>query len=214
LFCVLSTAAGFLHLGTWTIRQSITRLGSPPSPSTSLPVVPFQYLTTFVSECDGRVSIGPSSKTERIPVGLVTLGLTDTGYSVNIRRNWNQEPTSSHLCDPRPATPLTYPLATMRVSSAYRPTWQGVSLTGLGTSIPGSTSRDSIRRSTSFHGRMHEWKSSRRMIAHSEELTSAQLPLVRQGRAQLQSRRSRLGCMCLEVFSPRFRSRAQIAFAS
>jgi hypothetical protein len=112
-------------------------------------------------------------------VALVTVELRDTGYSVNIRRNWNQEPTSSHLCDRRPATALTYPLATMRVSSAYRPTWQGVSLPGIGTFIPSSRSRDSIRRSTSFRGRMHEQKSSRGRIAHLAEQTSAQLPLVR-----------------------------------
>jgi hypothetical protein len=169
LLCVLSMAAGFLHLGTWTIRQSISQLSLPPSPWTSLPVIPFQYLTTYVSGCDGRVSIGTSSKMERIPAALVMLGLRNTEYSVNIRRNWNQKPTSSYLCELKPATTLTYPVATMRVFSAYRPTWQGAALTGIGTFTPGSTSRDSIRRSTSFGTRMRERKSSRGMVAHLAE---------------------------------------------
>jgi hypothetical protein len=85
----------------------------------SIPVTSFQYLTTYVSGCDGRVSIGPSSGPERAPAALVTVELRSTGYSVNIRWSWNQKPSSASRCGLEPATAtLSYPLATMKVSSS------------------------------------------------------------------------------------------------
>ena len=117
-FFVLSTTALPSHLAISTIPQNTTRPNSAASPSMSLPVTPFQYLTTYVSGCDGRVSIGPSSGPERAPAALVTVGLRNTGYSVNIRWSWNQKPGSSSRCGLEPATTLSYPLATMKVSSS------------------------------------------------------------------------------------------------
>jgi len=131
-FFVLSAAAVPSRSASSTIPPNTIQPNSAPSPSTNLSVIPFQYLTTYVSACDGRVSIGPSSGPERTPAALVTLGLRGTGYSVKIRWNWKQKLESP--CSPRrrPATSLTYPLATMKVSSASQPTWQGVSLPRLG----------------------------------------------------------------------------------
>ena len=91
-------------------------------------------VTTFDSGCDGQVSIGPSSEPRRIPVSMVTIGLRNTGYSVNIRKNWKQEEMSSYLCELRSATTVTCPLATMRVSSAYHLTRKDVWLQGSGGS--------------------------------------------------------------------------------
>jgi len=117
-FFVLSTTAVPPRLATSTIAPNSKRPNSAPSPSISVPVTPFQYLTTYVSGCDGRVSIGPSSGPERAPAALVTVGLRSTGYSVNMRWSWNQKPSSSSSCGLEPATTLSYPLATMKVSSS------------------------------------------------------------------------------------------------
>jgi hypothetical protein len=109
----------------------------------SLPVISFHYVTVYVSGCDGQVSIGLSSEPRRIPVSTLTIEIRNTGYSVNTRRNWKQEELSSYFCELRSATTVTYPLATMRVSSAYRLTRKDVSLTGIGTFLAGNTPRDS-----------------------------------------------------------------------
>jgi hypothetical protein len=116
-FFVLSTTAVPSRLATTIVPPNAMQANSAASGSMTLPVTPFQYLTTYVSGCDGRVSIGPSSGPERNPAALVTVGFRNTGYSVNIRWSWNQKPSSSSRCR-QPATTLSYPLATMKVSSS------------------------------------------------------------------------------------------------
>jgi hypothetical protein len=116
-FFFLSTTAVPSRLRTSTIPPSAMQTNS--APSMSVPVIPFQYLATYVSGCDGRVSIGPSSGPERTPAALVTVGLRSTGYSVNIRWSWNQKPSSSSWCGLMPGTTLSYPLATMKVSVSF-----------------------------------------------------------------------------------------------
>jgi len=115
---VLSTMAVPSRLATSTIPPNVMQPNSAASPSMSLPVMPFQYLTTYVSGCDGRVLIGPSLGPERTPAALVAVGLRSTGYSVKIRWSWNQKPSSSSRCGLKPSTTLSYPLATMKVSSS------------------------------------------------------------------------------------------------
>jgi hypothetical protein len=117
-FFVLCTSAVPSRLATSRIPPNVMLPDSAASPSMSLTVTPFQYLTTYVSGCDGRVSIGPSLGPGRTPAALVTVGLRSTGYSVKIRWSWNQKPSSSSRCGPKPSTTLSYPLATMKVSSS------------------------------------------------------------------------------------------------
>jgi hypothetical protein len=112
-----------------------------------LAVIPFRYLTTYVSGCDGRVSIGPGSGQERTPAALVRLGLRSTKFNANIQRSWKQSPLRSCSLAPRQATILTYPVATLKVYSPSLRTWQNGLLKTIGTSTPASTSRDSAPRS-------------------------------------------------------------------
>ena len=158
----LSTAAVPSRLAT-SIPSDAIQLNSPPSPSISLPVISFQYLTMYVSACDGQVSSGPSLGVERTPAALVALA-SSTRYNASIRWSSNQKRNSSCRFEPRPATTLTYPVATMRIYSPSLRTWQSGLLTRTGKLTLPSTSREPVRRSTSFHTKKHDRKSDCGMI--------------------------------------------------